>query len=261
MSLSTIRDLDVWRAWRGGRAMDGKTVGLVPTMGALHAGHVALMQRCRDECDVAVLSLFVNPTQFNDPKDLTSYPDTFAQDQAIAERLGFDCLLAPTYRALYPDDYRYEVDEKLLSHELCGASRPGHFTGVLTIVMKLFNLVRPRRAYFGEKDFQQLRLVGDMVEAFFMDVAVVPCPTVRDPDGLALSSRNLNLSATGRLQAAAFPRLLAECATVEEARAALNASPGLRVDYVEERDGRRFGAVYCDGVRLIDNVPREGATS
>ena len=254
--MKIIRDLEVWRAWRAGSAFASKTVGLVPTMGALHAGHIALMERCRAECDTVVLSIFVNPTQFNNTRDLDSYPNTFSRDQAIAEQVGMDCILAPSYRALYPDDFRYKVMEKELANMLCGAHRPGHFTGVLTVVMKLFNLVRPHKAYLGEKDFQQLQLVKGMIEAFFLDVELVPCSTVRDNDGLALSSRNINLSPEARRLAAAFPRILRASETVGAARDAL-AMAGLDVDYVEDHDGRRYGAVHCGGVRLIDNFAQK----
>src|SRR6185437_14625833 len=141
---------------------------------------------CRDENDFSVLSIFVNPTQFNDPNDFTRYPKTVEKDLEVAASLDTDYVLMPAYQDLYPDQYRYAVCEREFSKKLCGAHRPGHFDGVLTVVMKLLQLVRPARAYFGEKDYQQLLLIKDMTKAFFMPVEIVACPTVREDDGLAM---------------------------------------------------------------------------
>lgn len=254
VSVQVVRDLEVWRTVRAGRACRGKRIGFVPTMGALHAGHAALLRRCRAENDLSVLSVFVNPTQFDDPADLRVYPQTFEQDRQLAAACGVDYLLAPSYRALYPDDYRYQVSERELSRHLCGAHRPGHFDGVLTVVLKLLNLVGADAAYFGEKDWQQLQLVAGLARAFFLPTAIVACPTVREPDGLALSSRNARLAPAARAVAAAFPRILASAPDPAVARDRL-AAAGLEVDYVEQRDGRRLGAVRVGGVRLIDNLP------
>jgi pantoate--beta-alanine ligase len=247
-------NLEEWRAARAG--LTGR-IGFVPTMGALHAGHAALIERSVAECDVTVLSIYVNPTQFNNPADLAHYPRTLDADLALAERLGVDAVITPTFDSLYPDGFRYQVSEGELSSELCGAHRPGHFTGVLTVVMKLLNLVRPHRAYFGEKDYQQYQLIRGMAEAFFLDAEIVPCETVREADGLALSSRNALLDPAGRRLAPRFAEAL--CAPIPDAdvRRRLE-SAGFVVDYVETRDGRRFGAVVvrCGDreVRLIDNV-------
>ncbi|HEX7038099.1 MAG TPA: pantoate--beta-alanine ligase [Pseudomonadales bacterium] len=247
-----------WQADR--RALTG-TVGLVPTMGALHAGHASLIERSTAECDATVVSIYVNPTQFNNPADLANYPRTLEADLAIARELGVYAVITPSYEALYPDDFRFRVEESAFSRELCGAHRPGHFTGVLTVVMKLLNIVRPHRAYFGEKDYQQYLLIRDMAEAFFLDTEIVPCATVREPDGLACSSRNALLDAEGRRLAPEFPRLLRAEASDDEVRERLTRA-GFDVDYVETRDGRRFGAVTVHGrerdVRLIDNVPIGG---
>lgn len=246
--------LDDWRRARAG--LTGR-IGFVPTMGALHAGHAALIERSVAECDVTVLSIYVNPTQFNNPADLAHYPRTLEADLALAERLGVDDVITPTFEALYPDGFRYQVSERELSAELCGAHRPGHFTGVLTVVMKLLNLVRPHRAYFGEKDYQQYLLIRGMAQAFFLDTEIVPCATVREPDGLALSSRNALLDAAGRRLAPRFAELLSSALEDAGMRRALEQA-GFDVDYVETRDGRRFGAVVvrCGDreVRLIDNV-------
>ena len=241
-----------WRTARAGADFAGRRVGFVPTMGALHSGHRSLLARARAENDLVVLSIFVNPTQFDNPADLECYPRTLDADLAMAEGL-VDCVLAPPPGELYADAYRYRVTESEFSRGGEGAHRPGHFDGVLTVVLKLLNLVQPHRAYFGEKDWQQLQLVRAMAQALFLPVEIIACPTVRETDGLALSSRNRRLSATGRARAAAFPRLLRESPEAGLAAQAL-AREGFEVDYVEERDGIRLGAVRLEGVRLIDNV-------
>lgn len=242
-----------FRALRGAPAWAGRTVGFVPTMGALHAGHEALLARARTENERVVLSVFVNPTQFNDPNDLAKYPRTLDADVALA-RPYVDAVFAPTPEELYADGYRYRVAENELSRRREGAHRPGHFDGVLTVVLKLFNVVQPDRAYFGEKDWQQVQLVRGMVEAFLLPLEIVACPTVRDRDGFALSSRNARLSPEGRARAAAFPEVLHRAANAEAAAAALR-EKGFEVDYVEDAEGRRLAAVRIEGVRLIDNVP------
>lgn len=248
--LTSIAALQDWR----NTIPATKSVGLVPTMGALHAGHQSLIARCRRENDICVISLFVNPTQFNDQNDLANYPSTFEEDRKLCEAEGVDVIFFPEYSDLYPDDYRYRVSEDKVSRLLCGAHRPGHFDGVLSVVMKLLNLSRPQRAYFGEKDWQQLQLVKGMVEAFFMPVAIVGCPTVRETDQLALSSRNRLLSQAHRRKAAGFPRLLATRAPAEEVVRLLEVD-GFNVDYVQDFEGRRCAAIHCGGVRLIDNRP------
>lgn len=251
--MDILRSIETWNAWRNARGYD-KKLGLVPTMGALHDGHRSLISRCRKENDICVISIFVNPTQFNDPSDLSAYPVTTAADHKICEAEGVDAIFSPAYADLYPDNYQYRVTENHDSRHLCGAHRPGHFDGVLSVVMKLFNLSRAHRAYFGEKDWQQLQLVKGMAEAFFMPITIVGCPTVRESDHLAMSSRNRRLSADHRRQAARFPHLLAAAASPEEAARLLEAD-GFSVDYVEDFKGRRCAAVHCGNVRLIDNIP------
>ncbi len=248
--MRTWVSLQEWRVARG--ELTGRSVGFVPTMGALHAGHRALLARARAENDVVVLSIFVNPTQFNDPTDLARYPRTLEADQALAAGL-VDHVIVPAAEELYPDKYTYRVTEEMLSRRLEGAHRPGHFDGVLTVVLKLFNLVQPTRAYFGEKDWQQLRLVERMARALFLPVEIIACPTERDIDGLALSSRNRRLSPTARTQATQFPRIL-HSATSPAAAANALVTAGFEVDYVEEQEGVRLGAIRIEGVRLIDNV-------
>jgi pantoate--beta-alanine ligase len=242
-------NLTDWRAVREG--LTGTSIGFVPTMGALHAGHRALLARARADNDCVVLSIFVNPTQFNDSADLAKYPRTLEADLALAAGL-VDHVIVPAAEELYPDNYAYRVTEDILSRRLEGAHRPGHFDGVLTVVLKLLNLVQPTRAYFGEKDWQQLHLVRAMVEALFLPCEIVACPTVREADGLAMSSRNRRLAPADRARAAAFPKLL-RAGTPEAAAGALRGA-GFEVDYVAERDGVRLGAVHIGGVRLIDNV-------
>jgi pantoate--beta-alanine ligase len=239
-----------WRTERDRRS--GSAIGFVPTLGALHAGHRALLERARTESDWVVLSIFVNPTQFDDPADLDRYPRTLEADLAVAEGLA-DAVLVPPPAELYPENYRYRVTETELSRRWEGAHRPGHFDGVLTVVLKLLNLVRAHRAYFGEKDWQQLQLIRGLAQAFFLPTEIVACATVREADGLALSSRNRRLSPAGRARAALFPATLRAFADAESAAAALR-STGFEVDYVTDHAGVRLGAVRLEGVRLIDNV-------
>lgn len=242
-----------FRALRESAEWAGSSVGFVPTMGALHAGHLELLKRARAENERVVLSVFVNPTQFNDPMDLARYPRTLDGDVELAGP-WVDAVFAPTPEEMYPDRYTFRVTESDLSRKWEGAHRPGHFDGVLTVVMKLLNIVRPQRAYFGEKDWQQLQLVRGMVQALFLPMEIVPCPTVREPDGLAMSSRNRRLSPLGRAHAAVFPRVLRTAASAEAAAAELRGR-SFEVDYVEDHGGIRLGAVRIEGVRLIDNVP------
>lgn len=238
------------KAWRN--SLQG-TVGFVPTMGALHEGHGELLQRARLENDYTVLSIFVNPTQFNDANDLNKYPKTWESDLALAENHKVDAIFYPNYESLYPDNYAYKMTENTLSAVLEGAHRPGHFDGVLSVVMKLLNIVAPQKAYFGEKDFQQLSLIQGMVQAFFMSVQIVPVPTVREVDGLAKSSRNRRLNEDERKLA---PQIFSVISKKQSAQACVDELKklGFDVDYVEDKNGRRFVAAKLGEVRLIDNV-------
>lgn len=242
-----------WLKLRSGSRFAGKTVGFVPTMGALHAGHMSLLRRAKRENDLAVASIFVNPAQFNDKRDLERYPRTPAGDIKKLEKEKTDFLLLPGVRGMYPDGYRYRLNENSESNALCGAHRPGHFEGVLTVVLKLLNLVRADRAYFGEKDYQQYRLVREMAAAFFTGTRIIPCPTVREADGLAMSSRNLLLEPGERNLAPALHRALRSSAGPAQVKKKL-AALGFEPEYVEERWGRRFAAAKLGKVRLIDNV-------
>lgn len=240
-------------AWRVRRAELAGRIGLVPTMGALHAGHAALVERCRRENDAVVVTIFVNPAQFNNPGDLERYPRTLDRDLALLSSLGADEVLLPTPDELYPLGYQLRLEGGPAGEGMEGAHRPGHFAGVRTVVLKLLNLVRADRAYFGEKDYQQLRVIEEMVQEFFVPTEIVPCPTVRAESGLALSSRNTLLTEEGCHRAAAIYRSLRESSTSAGARLALE-EEGFAVDYVEDRWGRRFAAAMLEGVRLIDNV-------
>ena len=245
--------------WRALKPTAG-SLGFVPTMGALHDGHLALVKEALAQCDQAVVSIYVNPTQFNNPEDLAKYPSTFEADRQLLESVGCQFLFAPTYDMLYPDSYRYRVTESETSTVLEGAHRPGHFDGVLTVVLKLFNVIGADKAFFGEKDYQQLLLVREMAEALLHPTQVVACPTVREPDGLAMSSRNRRLNPAQRALAAQWSTLLADrTLSCEEVKRQLQTHK-FTVDYVAECWGRRLGAVTVppldDGpqVRLIDNI-------
>ncbi len=233
------------------------TVGLVPTMGSFHEGHLALFQAARKENDVVVVSLFVNPAQFDQPSDLSGYPRDEAHDAELAERAGVDVLFAPSVKELYPEGYETWVDVERLGSILEGESRPGHFRGVATICLKLFNLVRPQRAYFGQKDAQQTAVVRRLVRDLNVPVEIRVVPTVRDEDGLALSSRNVQLSLGERKRALALPRALA----TRDPKQARELLDGLEVDYVEVADFEPrvlAAAVRVGATRLIDNVVLEG---
>ncbi len=246
--------LSDWRAWRASLTLP---LGFVPTMGALHAGHLSLLQRSMADNAYTVASIYVNPTQFNKTEDLNTYPRTLTQDLAMLEKAGVDAVLLPTYEELYPDGFRYQVTETELSKRFCGAHRPGHFTGVLSVVLKLLNLVAPGRAYFGEKDYQQLLLIRGMAAAFHLPVEIVGCATMREADGLAMSSRNLRLNKEQRKIAAGLYGAINTAKDTVSARAALEHA-GFVVDYVEDYTengvGRRLAAVSLGDVRLIDNV-------
>jgi len=229
------------------------SIGLVPTMGALHDGHLSLIKHARAENDRVVVSIFVNPTQYDDPEDLEQYPRTLAADTGRAEAAGADLIFHPEFEDIYRDDYRFRITESEFGREFEGAHRKDHFDGVLTVVLKLFNIVQADRAYFGEKDWQQLLLVRDMAAAFFHRTEIVACPTIREPDGLAMSSRNVHLNQEERRLAPEFHRALSSGAPTDDMERQL-ADLGFVVDYVEQRGDRILGAVRLGRVRLIDNV-------
>ena len=262
-------------AARGG----GLSVGLVPTMGALHAGHASLIEAARAENGFVVVSLFVNPTQFGPHEDLDRYPRPLERDLELCGRLGVDLAFTPSAREMYPPDFRTYVEVTGLQDVLCGASRPGHFRGVATVVLKLFHLAQPDRAYFGQKDAQQVRVIRQMVRDLNVPIEIRVCPTVREPDGLALSSRNEYLEPEQRRHAAVLFRALCEArdrvAAGERDAAVLRrlleervtATPGAALDYAAVVDAETLEplervrgdtllalAVRFGGTRLIDNL-------
>ncbi len=257
----------------------GEKVGLVPTMGALHAGHASLVKRSVNENDVTVVSVFVNPTQFNDKNDLVKYPRTLDADCKLLESCGVTFVFAPSVEEIYPEPDTRRFSYAPLDTVMEGAFRPGHFNGVCQIVSKLFDIVKPHCAYFGEKDFQQLAIIREMVRQMKFDLEIVGCPIVREEDGLALSSRNARLSAEERENALNISQTLFKSRTfatthsVSETQKmvedAIVAAPGLRLEYFEIVDGntlQKVGdwndtsyvvgciTVFCGEVRLIDNI-------
>jgi pantoate--beta-alanine ligase len=231
-------------------------IGLVPTMGGLHDGHLALLSSARAENDTVVMSLFVNPAQFAEPADLARYPRDEARDLEVAHDEGVDLVFAPSADEMYPPGFQTWVDVTELGSILEGRFRPGHFRGVATIVLKLFTIVHPARAYFGQKDAQQVEVIRAMIRDLALEVELRVVPTIRDADGLALSSRNALLSPDERAVAVALPRAL-ETRDRDAALTVLRASNGLVIDYVELADFDPpvlAGAVRVGATRLIDNV-------
>ena len=258
---------------------EGKTIGLVPTMGALHAGHASLVKRAVAENDVVVVSDFVNPTQFNDKNDLLKYPRTLDADCKLLEECGASFVFAPSVEEIYPEPDTRQFSYAPLDTVMEGKFRPGHFNGVCQIVSKLFLIVEPTRAYFGEKDFQQLAIIREMVRKYPFNLEIVGCPIVREADGLALSSRNARLSDEQSIQALQISKTLfasveyAQTHTLAETKAfvesAISTAEGLRLEYFEIVDGNSLQTVcdwkdgsyivgcitvFCGEVRLIDNI-------
>ncbi|MFA7344832.1 MAG: pantoate--beta-alanine ligase [Terrimicrobiaceae bacterium] len=273
--MKVAKSVAALRAWRKTRV---ERVVLVPTMGALHAGHAALIRSARrlaGRQGAVVVSVFVNPTQFGPKEDFSSYPRPFRKDVALCRAAGADAVFSPSAQELYAPDASVTVDESTLSRALCGRSRPGHFRGVCTVVAKLFLIARPTHAIFGEKDWQQLAILRRMVRDLNFPVRVTGHPTIREADGLAVSSRNAYLTARERahaprihaaLQGAASKKFPADAEA--SARKSLSAIPGARLDYVEAVDaetlaplknrkspGRLAAAVFLGKARLIDNIP------
>ena len=277
--MKTVSSIQELKAYLAAERQDNKQVGFVPTMGALHAGHLSLVKRCREENDVCVVSVFVNPTQFNDKHDLETYPRTLDKDCALLETAGCDYVFAPSVEEMYPEPDTRTFDFGTVSAVMEGARRPGHFNGVAQIVSKLFYAVEPNRAYFGEKDFQQIAVIRAMVKQLQIPVEIVACPIVREADGLALSSRNVRLTPEQRQKAPLIARTLKESVTFAAGKSVqevidyvvnrINAEPDMRVEYFEIVDGNTMEAigqwadttypvgcitVYCGEVRLIDNI-------
>lgn len=274
-----VETVDKLRAFLAAARAEGKSVGLVPTMGALHEGHASLVQRSVAENDVTVVSVFVNPTQFNDKGDLERYPRTLDADCALLSSLGANYVFAPSVEEVYPEPDTRVFDFAPLDKVMEGVYRPGHFNGVAQIVSKLFMYVEPDRAYFGEKDFQQLAIIREMVRQLGFKLQVVGCPIVREKDGLALSSRNILLTPEQRITALAISKTLfasldyAKLHTLTETKQmveqAIAGTEGLELEYYEVVDGNTLQpvaswddtdyivgciTVYCGKVRLIDNI-------
>jgi pantoate--beta-alanine ligase len=260
----------------------GATIGFVPTMGSLHEGHLALIRSARAQNNVVVVSIFGNPTQFDVAEDLENYPRNLTRDLRLAQSAGADMVLTPRAAEMYPKGFATWVEVEGLTEGLCGASRPGHFRGVCTVVAKLFNICRPDRAYFGEKDAQQLAVIRKMVRDLDMRLEIIGCPTVREPDGLAMSSRNARLSAEERAQAPVLYRALSAAGTAIEngERDAARIKAGIcsqladaglgTIDYVEIVNAADLTpvetiagrclialAMFFGSVRLIDNITIE----
>jgi pantoate--beta-alanine ligase len=243
-------------------AVRPEAIGLVPTMGALHEGHLSLLRTARAESDTVVMSLFVNPAQFGDESDLAGYPRDEERDLARAEEAGVDLVFAPSTDEMYPPGFQTWVEVSELGSILEGRFRPGHFRAVATVVLKLFAIIRPARAYFGQKDAQQAEVIRRMIRDLALEIELRVVPTVRDADGLALSSRNALLSPDERQRALALPRALAT-RDAAKARKELAESNGLVVDYVEVADFDPpvlVGAVRVGTTRLIDNVPLDAGS-
>lgn len=253
--MKIVTDISQWIKLRKSLPKD-KSIGVVMTMGTLHKGHLSLVEKSKKENDITIVTIFLNPTQFNNQSDFINYPKTWEEDIFLLEKAEVDFLLAPIKEDIYPDDYNYQISEKSLSKILCGKSRPGHFDGVLTIVMKLLQLTQADKAYFGEKDFQQLYLIKEMTKAFFVPTEIIGCPIIREADGLAFSSRNLRLSEKGREKARIFAELIKLNKPLKQIEKQLEQND-IQVDYLEEHFERRFAAVLIEEVRLIDNFSLE----
>ncbi|HEY8347376.1 MAG TPA: pantoate--beta-alanine ligase [Symbiobacteriaceae bacterium] len=277
--MEIICTIEEMRRWVRAEREKGATIGLVPTMGYLHEGHLSLVRRAREQCDRVVMSIFVNPLQFGPREDYDRYPRDLERDARLAREAGVDVIFHPSVEEMYPRPNLTYVTVERLSETLCGQSRPGHFRGVATVVSKLFHIVQPDRAYFGQKDIQQLRVIEQMVEDLNFPVVVEGCPIVREPDGLAMSSRNVYLSPSERQQA---PVIYASLRRAQQAYAAgerdaekllslvregISQAPDARIDYirlvdrytlddVQRVDGPAIlaVAVWFGSARLIDNI-------
>ncbi len=249
--MQIYHDIQEWHAVRN-LILPHLSLGFVPTMGNLHVGHASLFTKSKCENDLTAASIFINRNQFNQAEDFNHYPRTLDADIQLLEKSGVDYCIIPNEQDMYADDYRYQIHETKRSEHLEGEYRPGHYTGVLTVVMKLLNLVKPHRSYFGEKDYQQFQLIRDMVAAFFMNIKIIACPTIREASGLPYSSRNNRLSPAERKLADQFALLFHQTPSCEDILRQLN-ELGIEVDYIKDYNNRRYAAVKIGKVRLIDN--------
>ena len=278
--MKVVRKISIMQKVADNLREEGKSIGFVPTMGALHQGHLSLMKRARKENDILIISIFVNPAQFGPGEDYRRYPRPLEKDRSMAKREDVDIIFYPTVSEMYGKEYSTHVEVEKLSRGLCGLFRPGHFRGVASVVCKLFNIVKPQVAYFGQKDYQQLRIIKRMVEDLNMEVEIRECPIVREPDGLAISSRNSYLSSQERAEALSLYKAL-KCAkssikagnsvsdVISEMEEVVKKEPHAKIDYIEIVDpltlekvktispGKRVLvalAVWIGNTRLIDNM-------
>ncbi|AEX85886.1 pantoate--beta-alanine ligase [Marinitoga sp. 1135] len=277
--MKVINSINEMKDIRNSLIMEGKTIGFVPTMGYLHKGHLSLVKQAREDNDIVVVSIFVNPTQFGPNEDFDRYPRDLNRDMELLKEFNVDYIFHPDVMEMYPDGYSTYVEETKLTNVLCGKSRPGHFKGVTTIVSKLFNIVRPTRAYFGQKDAQQFRVLRKMVDDLNMDVKMVEMPIIREEDGLAMSSRNIYLKGEERVQALALYKSLLKAKELfengerdatkikEEMKKVFDENPLVKVDYIEIVDEYNLEpvekiekrvlvavAAFVGKARLIDNI-------
>jgi pantoate--beta-alanine ligase len=246
-----VESITNWRLIRKSE-ISNNSIGFIPTMGALHLGHISLIKEAIKNNKTIVVSIFINPTQFNKDEDLINYPSNTKKDLEILENLNVDYVFIPNKSEMYSDNFSYYIGEKIQSNILEGKARPGHFSGVLTVVMKLLQIIKPSNIYFGEKDYQQFNIIKEMVNAFFIETNVICCKTVREPSGLAYSSRNNLLSSTLREKAKIFAKIFHQYDSPQELQRALEKN-NIIVDYIDIYENRIFAAVFMDNIRLIDN--------
>ncbi|WFW29837.1 MAG: pantoate--beta-alanine ligase [Wolbachia endosymbiont of Menacanthus eurysternus] len=244
--------IEEWKTFKNS-LLNNTTIGFIPTMGCLHEGHCSLIARSVLENDFSILSIFINKTQFSEKSDYENYPKTISEDLKIAEREKVNAVIIPTHNDIYPDGFRYKVIENNTSLVREGIYRPGHFTGMLTVVLKLLTIIGANKAYFGEKDYQQYELIKGMKEAFFINTEIIPCPTIRDKNGIALSSRNRNLNKKQINLAKNFPLLLSSKQLSSNQIKIELEKLGFKVNYIEEINGRRYGSIRIGKTTLIDN--------
>ena len=251
--MKIINDIHQWRS-ACQHIPAGMSVGLVPTMGNLHKGHQALIKLSQLHNDITVVSSFVNPTQFDQKEDYIHYPKTPEQDRLLCQQCAVNYLFLPSEETMYPNSYEIQVKESKDSLLMEGKFRPGHFDGVLSIVLKLLNIFSPTRAYFGEKDYQQFLLIKKMAQSFFIKTDIISCPIIRDDHGVALSSRNHRLSKHGYQQLKLFRRLFTATSDASQLTSMLK-EHNIIIEYIEDVQSRRFAALRIEGIRLIDNTP------
>lgn len=277
--MKIINNIKELKSYLADEKQNNQTIGFVPTMGALHEGHLSLVKQCVEKNDISIVSVFVNPTQFNDKNDLDTYPRTLDQDCALLEKAGIDYVFAPSVEEMYPEPDTRQFDFGTVSSVMEGAHRPGHFNGVAQVVSRLFYIVEPDNAYFGEKDFQQIAVIRAMVNQLGIPVSIISCPILRETDGLALSSRNVRLTPENRQKAPLIAKTLKESTNfvaeksvsdvIDYVVSTINADDSMKVEYFEIVDGNTLESVkswedadyivgcitvYCGDVRLIDNI-------